>query len=74
MKVVEVFFFVCVDGLGGQECELWRMGHEEFNQAVEGPICEYMKARIELQNTKVDLEWHAQGMLNKGLEDLEDIT
>eukprot|EP00913_Durusdinium_trenchii_P029607 g27751.t1 len=38
-----------------EECELWRMGHEEFNQAVEGPICEYMKARIELQNTKVDL-------------------
>ncbi|CAK9037175.1 unnamed protein product [Durusdinium trenchii] len=30
-----------------EECELWRMGHEEFNQAVEGPICEYMKARYE---------------------------
>ncbi|CAJ1349953.1 unnamed protein product [Effrenium voratum] len=39
-----------------EESELWMMGHNDFNEAVQGPIRDYMKARIALQNTKVDLD------------------
>jgi len=38
-----------------EDCELWMMDLDDFNQAVQGPILEYMKARIGLQNTKIDL-------------------
>lgn len=40
-----------------EDCELWKMGAEDFNKAVriDSPIRDYMKARIDLQNTKVDL-------------------
>jgi len=38
-----------------EACELWKMGSEPFRQAVQGPILDYMKARIALQNTRVDL-------------------
>ncbi|CAK9038103.1 cGMP-dependent protein kinase (PbPKG) [Durusdinium trenchii] len=52
VKVVEVG----VRSMRILECELWRMGHEEFNQAVEGPICEYMKARCH-SNFRVESIW-----------------
>ncbi|CAL1153513.1 unnamed protein product, partial [Cladocopium goreaui] len=41
-----------------EDCELWKMGADHFNKAVtiDSPIRDYMKARIDLQNTKVGLD------------------
>ncbi|CAE8604137.1 unnamed protein product, partial [Polarella glacialis] len=39
-----------------EDAELWKMSSEAFHRAVKGPILEYMKERIALQNTMVGLE------------------
>eukprot|EP00929_Paragymnodinium_shiwhaense_P066786 TRINITY_DN33549_c0_g1_i2.p1 TRINITY_DN33549_c0_g1~~TRINITY_DN33549_c0_g1_i2.p1 ORF type:complete len:1983 (-),score=384.47 TRINITY_DN33549_c0_g1_i2:114-6062(-) len=43
-----------------EDCELWKMTKEMFQEIITGPIREYMKERIEMQNTTVtfkDLEY-----------------
>jgi len=39
-----------------EECELWKMGKDEFMDILQGPIIDYMKDRIAFQNTKVELD------------------
>eukprot|EP00929_Paragymnodinium_shiwhaense_P119598 TRINITY_DN91501_c0_g1_i1.p1 TRINITY_DN91501_c0_g1~~TRINITY_DN91501_c0_g1_i1.p1 ORF type:complete len:2121 (+),score=667.37 TRINITY_DN91501_c0_g1_i1:86-6448(+) len=38
-----------------EDCELWKMGKDIFEQVVKGPIRDYMKDRISFQNTRIDL-------------------
>jgi len=42
--------------IAATESELWRIGREAFDRIVTGPILDYMKERIALQNTKVEID------------------